>query len=278
MALWFDHRAGRRPHGRARRRRSYTYPSRMPDARTTRRTWSRPAILRPCRRDVSCSRQSVRSASRPLRHPFPPGRWRRRHPRRRAIRAMRSSGRTSSTARASPIRSTGPTSAGSCGTASCSGTRPQNARQADGLLIIEARRERVANPGYESAASDWRRSREFAEYSSASLMTRGLHSWRYGRFEMRGASTRGLDYGRRSGPSASPATGRTTARSTSWSIPRPAPRQCRVGRREALRGDLGRFAQADRQLPGRLVQPVSCLANGLGRARDRPVGGRRAAE
>ena len=64
--------------------------------------------------------------------------------------------------------------------------QPQNARQADGLLIIEARRERVTNPGYEAAASDWRRSREFAEYSSASLMTRGLHSWRYGRFEMRG--------------------------------------------------------------------------------------------
>jgi beta-glucanase (GH16 family) len=64
--------------------------------------------------------------------------------------------------------------------------QPQNARQADGLLIIEARRERVANPLYEAGASDWRRSREFAEYSSASLTTRGLHSWRYGRFEMRG--------------------------------------------------------------------------------------------
>jgi beta-glucanase (GH16 family) len=64
--------------------------------------------------------------------------------------------------------------------------QPQNARQANGLLIIEARRERVANPLYEAGASDWRHSREFAEYSSASLMTRGLHSWRYGRFEMRG--------------------------------------------------------------------------------------------
>ena len=64
--------------------------------------------------------------------------------------------------------------------------QPQNARQADGFLIIEARRERVANPGYEAGSSDWRRSREFAEYSSTSLMTRGLQSWRYGRFEMRG--------------------------------------------------------------------------------------------
>ena len=64
--------------------------------------------------------------------------------------------------------------------------QPQNARVVDGLLIIEARRERVANPNYEAASSDWRRNREFAEFSSASLMTRGLHSWRYGRFEMRG--------------------------------------------------------------------------------------------
>jgi beta-glucanase (GH16 family) len=63
--------------------------------------------------------------------------------------------------------------------------QPQNARQADGLLIIEARRERVPNPRYQAGAGDWR-NREYAEYSSASLMTRGLHSWRYGRFEMRG--------------------------------------------------------------------------------------------
>ena len=64
--------------------------------------------------------------------------------------------------------------------------QPGNARVADGLLIVEARRERVANPDFEAGSADWRRSREFSEYSSASLITRGLHSWRYGRFEMRG--------------------------------------------------------------------------------------------
>ncbi|MGH9372211.1 MAG: glycoside hydrolase family 16 protein [Vicinamibacterales bacterium] len=63
---------------------------------------------------------------------------------------------------------------------------PENARTADGLLIIEARRERVANTSFEAGSSDWRRNREFAEYTSASLLTRGLHRWRYGRFEMRG--------------------------------------------------------------------------------------------
>jgi beta-glucanase (GH16 family) len=63
---------------------------------------------------------------------------------------------------------------------------PANAREAGGLLIIEARRERVPNPNFESGSSDWKRNREFAEYTSASLMTQGIRSWRYGRFEMRG--------------------------------------------------------------------------------------------
>jgi beta-glucanase (GH16 family) len=67
---------------------------------------------------------------------------------------------------------------------------PENARAADGLLVIEARRERVPNPDFNPSTtaqgpSDWRRSREFAAYTSASLTTRGLHSWQYGRFEMR---------------------------------------------------------------------------------------------
>lgn len=61
----------------------------------------------------------------------------------------------------------------------------ENARVENGLLIIEARRERRSNPDYQSGATDWRRGREFAEYTSASLTTRGLHAWKYGRFEMR---------------------------------------------------------------------------------------------
>jgi beta-glucanase (GH16 family) len=63
--------------------------------------------------------------------------------------------------------------------------RPENARVAGGLLTIEARRERVPNPDFKPGSGDWR-NREFAEYSSSSLMTKGLHQWRYGRFEMRG--------------------------------------------------------------------------------------------
>jgi beta-glucanase (GH16 family) len=61
-----------------------------------------------------------------------------------------------------------------------------NARCEKGLLIIEGRRERKQNPNYEPNSKDWRRNREFTEYTSSSLTTKGLHSWQYGRFEMRG--------------------------------------------------------------------------------------------
>jgi beta-glucanase (GH16 family) len=64
--------------------------------------------------------------------------------------------------------------------------RPENARCERGLLILEARRERVPNGGYDPKGRDWRARRLRAEYTSASLTTRGLHAWRYGRFEMRG--------------------------------------------------------------------------------------------
>ena len=62
---------------------------------------------------------------------------------------------------------------------------PENARVANGLLTIEARRQRVPNPMFAAGATAWQRSREFAEYTSSSLITRGLHSWQFGRFEMR---------------------------------------------------------------------------------------------
>lgn len=62
----------------------------------------------------------------------------------------------------------------------------ENATVQDGLLVIEARRERVTNPGFEGGSSDWRKKRRFGEYTSSSLTTRGKHAWLYGRFEMRG--------------------------------------------------------------------------------------------
>ncbi len=64
--------------------------------------------------------------------------------------------------------------------------RRENARCKDGLLIIEARRERVPNPRYDSRSKSWKRSRKHAQYTSACLTTSGRHAWTYGRFEMRG--------------------------------------------------------------------------------------------
>jgi beta-glucanase (GH16 family) len=64
--------------------------------------------------------------------------------------------------------------------------QPENARCENGLLVVEARRERKQNPGYRSGSNNWAAGRQYAEYTSASVTTRGLHSWQYGRFEMRG--------------------------------------------------------------------------------------------
>lgn len=62
----------------------------------------------------------------------------------------------------------------------------ENARCENGLLVIEARRERVTNPRFDAASRRWQENREFAEFTSASLITRGRAEWQYGRFEMRG--------------------------------------------------------------------------------------------
>jgi beta-glucanase (GH16 family) len=63
--------------------------------------------------------------------------------------------------------------------------QPQNAICLDGRLIIEARREHLANPNYNPAASNWKSARSAAEYTSASVTTQGKHAWLYGRFEMK---------------------------------------------------------------------------------------------
>lgn len=64
--------------------------------------------------------------------------------------------------------------------------QPENAWCEKGILIIEARKETKPNPDYDSTKSDWRTKRKNIEYTAASLNTRGLHQWKYGRFEMRG--------------------------------------------------------------------------------------------
>ncbi len=59
-----------------------------------------------------------------------------------------------------------------------------NATVENGRLVIEGRRERVKNDRYDPDSDDWRTA-EYAEYTSSSINTRGLHEWKFGRFEIR---------------------------------------------------------------------------------------------
>jgi beta-glucanase (GH16 family) len=63
--------------------------------------------------------------------------------------------------------------------------QPDNAWCENGLLIIEARRQSRPNPRHEPGSSNWKLAREKVEYTSASVTTRGLHAWLYGRIEVR---------------------------------------------------------------------------------------------
>ena len=63
--------------------------------------------------------------------------------------------------------------------------QPENAVCTNGLLVIEARKEHRPNPDYVAGSADWRTSREWIDYTSASLTTRRLQEFTYGKFEMR---------------------------------------------------------------------------------------------
>jgi beta-glucanase (GH16 family) len=61
-----------------------------------------------------------------------------------------------------------------------------NAWCQDGMLIIEARKEIRSNPRYNKDSKDWKSTRENITHTASSINTRGMHSWQYGRFVMRG--------------------------------------------------------------------------------------------
>jgi beta-glucanase (GH16 family) len=60
-----------------------------------------------------------------------------------------------------------------------------NANCKGGILLIEGRREKIQNPGFVPGSRDWKQNREFAEFTSSSIQTRGRKQWQYGRFEIR---------------------------------------------------------------------------------------------
>jgi beta-glucanase (GH16 family) len=65
--------------------------------------------------------------------------------------------------------------------------RKENARVEDGMLIIEARKERLAIPASSPEGTKKRNAKDgqSVNYTSASLTTRGKASWTYGRIEVR---------------------------------------------------------------------------------------------
>ena len=63
--------------------------------------------------------------------------------------------------------------------------QPDNASCKGGVLIIEGRKEQVQNPTYIADSDNWKTNRASAEYTSASIQTRGLKQWQYGSVEVR---------------------------------------------------------------------------------------------
>jgi beta-glucanase (GH16 family) len=63
--------------------------------------------------------------------------------------------------------------------------QPDNATVSNGVLTIAAQKVHVLNPNYVSGSTDWKKSRQYYDYTSTSMTTSGKHAWQYGRFEIR---------------------------------------------------------------------------------------------
>jgi beta-glucanase (GH16 family) len=67
----------------------------------------------------------------------------------------------------------------------------ENSTCKGGMLIIEGQKVSKPNPQYSKDSKDWKQSRQTIEYTSSCLKTDGLHSWKYGRFEIRAKAPAG---------------------------------------------------------------------------------------
>ena len=63
--------------------------------------------------------------------------------------------------------------------------QPENANCSNGVLLIEGRRQKLPNPNYKDSSNNWKFNRRHAEYTSASINTKGLHQFFFGRLEIR---------------------------------------------------------------------------------------------
>ncbi|NNE98170.1 MAG: glycoside hydrolase family 16 protein [Pyrinomonadaceae bacterium] len=71
--------------------------------------------------------------------------------------------------------------------------RKENVRIANGKLIIEARKERIRNNDFVSPKDkNWRKRKRISEYTSASVTTKGLAEWKYGKIEVRARLPKGV--------------------------------------------------------------------------------------
>lgn len=67
----------------------------------------------------------------------------------------------------------------------------KNARVEQGYLVIEGHKEKVKNKRYKKGSKNWQEEAEYAEYTSAALVTLGKFSQKYGRFEFRAKLPKG---------------------------------------------------------------------------------------
>ena len=63
--------------------------------------------------------------------------------------------------------------------------QPENAQIKDGRLVISGEQQKVKNTNYEPNSRDWRKGREYAEYTASSIHTRGKMTFQYGWVEVR---------------------------------------------------------------------------------------------
>lgn len=61
----------------------------------------------------------------------------------------------------------------------------ENAYRQNGLMVLEGRLDSIPNPRYREGSRNWTQNRPYAQYSSASINTRGTFSFLYGRMEVR---------------------------------------------------------------------------------------------
>lgn len=63
--------------------------------------------------------------------------------------------------------------------------QPDNVNCKGGLLVIDGKREQIVNPNYLEGSTDWKKNRQYAEYTSGSIISQGLQQFQFGRFEIR---------------------------------------------------------------------------------------------